>query len=220
MSVAPRRLSRTPGRASATAPIADAGPDAVIAASPPEAAEERPDVAQEVIDGQLEGELQGSAGKPSTRHSQARDHIVVPTSADQAEPELPPTPTQLGLEAPPEPPKGLWSSPSRRPPRKKATGSKSSPLKPRDPPDEAPPRTQRRTSTRIQEMMKPTAQQPEAKEEAISEEVLQKQRLRDELRLLLHRLQEDVALCEKEVERVGKPSGPPAPDVETVKQLT
>lgn len=220
ISVAPRRLSRTPGLASSAAPVSKARPDAVIAASPPETAEDTPEVAQEVIDGQLESELQGSAGKPSTRNSQPRDRIEVPASADQGEPELPPTPTQLGLEAPPEPPKGLFNSPSRRPPRKKALGVKSSPLKPRDPPDEVPPRRHRRTSSRIQGMMKQTEQQPEAKVEKISAEVLQKQHLRDELRVLLQRLQEDVELCEKEIERVRNPAVPPAPDEETVRQLT
>ncbi len=220
LSVAPRKISRTPGRGASEAPVSTAGPDAVIAASPPETAEEAPDVAQEDIDGQLEQELQGSAGKSSTRNPQARDRIEVPASADQGEPELPPTPTQLGLEAPPEPPKGLLYSPSRRPPREKAVGLNSSPLKPRDPPDEEPPRTQRRTSARIQEMMKHLEQQPEAKVDEISEEILHKQRLRDELREHLQRLQEDVEVCEKEIERVRKPGIPLAPDEETLKRLT
>lgn len=220
MSVAPRRLSRTPGRAASAGPTSTGGADAVIAASPPETAEETPDVAQGVIDGQLEQELQGSAGNSSTRNSRARDRIEVPASADQGEPELPPTPTQLGLEAPPEPPKGLLYSPSRRPPRKKSSGVKSSPLKPRDPPDEMPPKTQKRTSARIQEMMKQTERQPEAKVEEISEEVLHKQRRRDELRVHLQRLQEDVEVCEEEIERVRKPGVPPAPNEETLRQLT
>ncbi len=220
LSVAPRKISRTPGRGASEAPVSTAGPDAVIAASPPETAEEAPDVAQEDVDGQLEQELQGSAGKSSTRNPQARDRIEVPASADQGEPELPPTPTQLGLEAPPEPPKGLLYSPSRRPPRKKAAGLNSSPLKPRDPPDEEPPRTQRRTSARIQEMMKHLEQQPEAKVDEISEEILHKQNLRDELREHLQRLQEDVEVCEKEIERVRKPGIPLAPDEETLKRLT
>lgn len=220
MSGAPRRLSRTPGRASSADPTSKGGADAVIAASPPEAADETPDGAQEVIDGQLAQELQGSAGKPSARNSRGRDRIEIPASADQGEPELPPTPTQLGLEAPPEPPKGLLYSPSRRPPRKKAPAVKSSPLKPRELLDEIPPKTQRRTSARIQEMMKQLEQQPEAKVEEISEEVLYKQRLRDELRVHLQRLQEDVEVCEKEIERVRKPGVPPAPDEETLRQLT
>lgn len=219
MSIAPRRLSRTPGRASSATPIPKAALDADIAASPPETVQETPDVVQEVIDGQLEQELQGSAGKPSTRNLRARDRIEVRASANQGEPELPPTPTQLGLEAPPEPPRGLFSSPSRRPPRKKASRVKSSPLKPRYPPENVPPRTQRRTSSRIQEMTKQTIQQPEAKVE-ISEDVLQKQRLRDELRADLQRLQEDVQKCEREVERVRKPGVHPVPDEETLRQLT
>ena len=51
---------------------------------------------------------------------------------DDGEPRLPSTPTQLGLEPPPEPPKGiLLSSPSRRPKRKTRSSMKPSPLKPR-----------------------------------------------------------------------------------------
>ena len=53
-------------------------------------------------------------------------------TGEDGEPRLPSTPTQLGLEPPPEPPKGfLLSSPSRRPKRKIRNTAKSSPLKPR-----------------------------------------------------------------------------------------
>ena len=49
---------------------------------------------------------------------------------EDGEPSLPSTPVQLGLEKPPQPPRGLSSSSPRRRDRKKATGvSKSSPLK-------------------------------------------------------------------------------------------
>lgn len=50
---------------------------------------------------------------------------------DNAKPRLPSTPSQLGLEAPSSPPKGLLlSSPSRRPKRKIRSHARSSPLKP------------------------------------------------------------------------------------------
>jgi len=68
--------------------------------------------------------------------------------------------------------------------------------------------------------MKHLEQQPEAKVDEISEEILHKQSLRDELREHLQRLQEDVEVCEKEIERVRKPGIPLAPDEETLKRLT
>lgn len=55
-------------------------------------------------------------------------------SLDDTEPRLPSTPSQLGLEAPPSPPKGLsFSGCNRKLKRKKRSKVKSSPLKPRDP---------------------------------------------------------------------------------------
>ena len=51
----------------------------------------------------------------------------------EGEPALPLTPTQLGLEKAPEPPRGLlYSSPLRKMAKRKSSGLKSSPLKPRD----------------------------------------------------------------------------------------
>lgn len=51
---------------------------------------------------------------------------------EDAEPRLPPTPSQLGLEAPASSPKGLaFSRPSRKSKKKKLSEVKSSPLKPR-----------------------------------------------------------------------------------------
>lgn len=54
--------------------------------------------------------------------------------SDDGEPSLPSTPIHLGLERPPERPKGLlFSSPSRRQRREGSSRPKSSPLKPQDP---------------------------------------------------------------------------------------
>jgi len=60
--------------------------------------------------------------------------VGAPIEQDEdGEPRLPSTPSQLGLESPPEKPKGLlFSSPSRRPRRKDKPSTKSSPLKPVD----------------------------------------------------------------------------------------
>jgi len=213
LSAAPRRRSRTPGQASSPEKVTKPTKELLIAASPPEAANETQDVAQKTIDGQLEQELQGSAERRSARLPQAHE------GADQGEPELPPTPTQLGLEAPPEPPKGLLNSPSRRPKRKKSSGVQSSPLKPRDPPPEITSKKPRRSSTRIKGMMKQPDKETEAKVEEPSGEVLQKQRTRDELRRQLQKLQADVALCEQEIERDHESDNLPAPDEDTVSRL-
>lgn len=70
---------------------------------------------------------------PLTLHQfkNARLGAHVETEED-GEPSLPSTPTQLGLEAPPERPRGLlFSSPSRRPKRRDNSKAKPSPLKPR-----------------------------------------------------------------------------------------
>lgn len=55
---------------------------------------------------------------------------------EDGEPSLPSTPIHLGLEKPPDPPKGLlFSSPIKRTRRKGTASLKSSPLKPKDTPD-------------------------------------------------------------------------------------
>lgn len=147
---APRRRSRTPGRYSS--PPKHATYD--TRASPPQAAMEI-DPVQGTID-----ELPGQEQAPNlaeTLHSTAEraevrilgivegEDLELPTMPrpfegvapiigrnEDEEPRLPSTPTQLGLEPPPEPPKGvLFSSPSRRSKRRTRTSAKSSPLRPR-----------------------------------------------------------------------------------------
>ncbi|KAI9881304.1 MAG: hypothetical protein M1830_005591 [Pleopsidium flavum] len=219
ISAAPRRRSRTPGQSSSPAKVSKPLEESIIAASPPEAANETQDVAQKSIDGQLGQELQGSAERRSARASQAHETLDASRVAEEGEQLLPLTPTQMGLAAPPEPPKGLLHSPSRRPKRKKISGVKSSPLRLLDPPLEILPKKPRRISTRIRELTRASDTEREAKLEEPSGEVLQKQRIRDELRIQLQNLQEDVALCEREIERDHESDSLPAPDEDTASRL-
>jgi hypothetical protein len=118
---------------------------------------------------------------------------VVPM--DEGEPELPPTPVELGWEAQAPPPSGiLSSSPSsrstRRKKRKASEGVKSSPLKPRD---------QRPDSQAQMDVDGVPLRSLRPKQPEFSEEVLKKQRLRDELAAQLERLKGEVEMLEKEV---------------------
>ena len=147
LSTAPRRRSRTPGRYSS--PRKRASYD--TRASPPEAAMET-DPAQGTLDelrrqeqapnlaessnstaetAQM-GPLGTAEGEDLELHTIPRPFEGVAPGIgrnDDGEPRLPSTPTQLGLEPPPEPPKGiLLSSPSRRPKRKTRASVKASPL--------------------------------------------------------------------------------------------
>jgi hypothetical protein len=66
------------------------------------------------------------------------------------EPSLPSTPVHLGIENPPERPKGLlFSSPSRRPRRGGTSSAKSSPLKPHDPASDLPVERQPHIHTKL-----------------------------------------------------------------------
>lgn len=219
LAAAPRRRSQIFGQASPPAKAFKPVKEPVIPVSPPDAAKEDQEVAQETIDGQLERELQGSTGRRSTRFAPANEQLNASENVDQGEPDLPPTPTQLGLEALPEAPKGLFSSPSRRPKRKQSSGVKSSPLKPRDSPPKILSKKPRRSSTRIKALVEQSEKAPEPEVEKPTEEVLQKQRIRVELQAQLRKLREDVALCEQVIEREQGSGNSPALDDDAVNRL-
>ncbi|PVH83237.1 hypothetical protein DL98DRAFT_559055 [Cadophora sp. DSE1049] len=118
------------------------------------------------------------------------------------EPDLPPTPTQLGIPDPvvTTPPSGIHDTPSKRARRNKALGAtlKSSPLKPRNPPPQEPPqpvpqpelkpdKPKRRKSARFLVPEDPHAS---------------KKKERDDLLKQLQQLQADVALANQENERL------------------
>ncbi|KAG4438475.1 hypothetical protein IFR05_006043 [Cadophora sp. M221] len=118
------------------------------------------------------------------------------------EPDLPPTPTQLGIPDPvvTTPPTGIHDTPSKRARRNKGLGAKlkSSPLKPRDPPPQEPP------APVPQPELKP--EKPRRRKSArflIPEDPhAAKKKERDDLLKQLQQLQADVALANQENERL------------------
>ena len=153
----PTPRSQTPVEDNASAKqghlVMNAGPRA----SPPEDAKDERTAVNGTDGGQQESVPEvadiGSTGitmVPDSQNSQfpftpTQRAPNVPTSGmgigEDGEPSLPSTPSQSGLEPPRERPKGLlFSSPSRRPRRKKRSSVKSSPLKfpdvPPDPPSQ------------------------------------------------------------------------------------
>ena len=195
LTAAPRRRSHTPGRASSPLKTINRDPEVNVLASPPEAA----NTAQEIVDGQLEQELQEGAARRLGRVAKPDKEMDISGHAEPDEPELPPTPTKLGREPPPERPKGLlFSSPSRRARRKKGSSVKSSPLKPRDPPPEKP------LNKIFSPLLKPAPMQQGA-EPDVDEALSGKQKERDKLLRQLRSLQADVARLKDEVARTQDP---------------
>ena len=127
LSAPARRRSRTPGQVSRSSILAQPDIQAQTALNP---------VLNQlqVNDNGLQSlsSAQASLGRDSRQVSgdDIPDSLSRVAEMETEEPELPPTPEQLGLEARPEPPKGLLSSsPTRRVTRRKAA-MKRSPLKP------------------------------------------------------------------------------------------
>jgi hypothetical protein len=112
---------------------------------------------------------------------------------DEGEPELPPTPVELGLEMKAPPPSGILSSSpssrsSQRKKRKVSEGVRSSPLKPKD---------RRPDLDSEMEGVPLLSLRPKVPE--FSEEVLRKLRLKDELTAQLDKLKEEVEMLEAEI---------------------
>jgi len=124
-----------------------------------------------------------------------------PSQPTREEPDLPPTPTQLGIPDPvvTTPPTGIHNTPSKRRKRPRDTKPKPSPLKPRDPPplppaepaEEARPPKRRREEAASRHLVPPD---PHA----------EKKRRRARLQAELEQLEADVALAERETERLRK----------------
>ncbi|MCJ1250947.1 hypothetical protein MMC30_008176 [Trapelia coarctata] len=133
LRAAPRRRSRTPGRQTSPATLVRSSATPNLPESLTRAMEESEEVVQNTLDEQLELELQASATKQSNRAASSQGQRGRTVQSRDGEPELPLTPTQLGLEPAAEPPRGLlYSSPLRRAGKRKSSGIKSSPLKPRE----------------------------------------------------------------------------------------
>ena len=209
MSLTPRRRSHAPQRTSSTAITLEKGPkkSSTISASPPEAAKEVEQRAQEIVDEQLDYELQANTPqKPVTddKHKNLRRDVV--DSQQDGELELPPTPTQLGLEPAPEPPKGLlFSSPSRRAVRRKGANLKTSPLKPRNlAPDNVRGDSSQLPLPSVELEVEDSQLEPEAI--TVDEETSRKQETRQRLLEQLKNIQDDVTRMEAELDRVRDPS--------------
>ena len=152
LSAAPRRRSKTPGRYASPPKRALYDPRA----SPPQAATEAESpqdtlersMGQEQVYSLAEGRESLVGAELINPRSNERAAYELPSTTrllgigmspererdEDGEPRLPSTPTQLGLEPPPEPPNGLLlSSPRRRPKRRIRTSAKESPLKSRIP---------------------------------------------------------------------------------------
>ena len=130
LSAPPRRQSGTPGRASE--PVSTPSDTQVQTISNPPS---RPPQVNDVVEATLPS-AQAMPTKESRRDpgNLTANSLSRTVGHEAEEPQLPPTPEELGLEARPEPPKGiLSSSPTRRVTRRRAA-LKKSPLKPRDEP--------------------------------------------------------------------------------------
>lgn len=142
-----------------------------------------------------------SESRRRVRSSQAAESVAFDTRRRREEPELPPTPTQLGIADPvvTTPPTGIHDTPSKRA-RKKAEKHKSSPLKPRDP---HPPEPTKSTESEPRPKSKETIKHrrsvrflaPEDPHEA-------KKKARDDLLKELRQLQKDIALANQENDRL------------------
>lgn len=158
-------------------------------------------------DDQLTSEL-GAA----TRETEA-DWVLEPPVLEEeyGEPDLPPTPTELGLEKAPERPKGLLSSSpsSRREKRRRRRAReefKSSPLRPGG-----------GQTTRVGEtlsMARPTSDQDE-----VPDAVRKRQTLKDELSAQLQQLKHEVSQLEHWAQRSERPDDFPEPDEEAISKL-
>lgn len=204
LSALPRRRSRTPGRLSPTKankPTAPAAP----------AAEEHVANSAEEVESGSQSLVQMQVLDGATSVAQSQPAFTTPTRSGrriasrklEEEPELPPTPTELGLEPPPEPPKGLFSSsPSRkRAKKRRGAGLKPSPLKLRDsPPD------RRDEDALMQEVDDASVQVEDSQkvqEAAPDPELVKKQEKEKQLQLQVKGLQGDIEVLRAELNRAG-----------------
>ena len=168
-----------------------------VPTSPRQEAQEHQEEAQNIVSDQLEHELQEIVVQSTLDSSLPQEEAPGGHDAESGEPELPPTPSQLGLEKPSVPPTGLlFSSPTRRARRKRTTATKSSPLRPQEtrsaPVDSQAQDSQVRTD--IERALSPEDQRN-------GPDVIAKQATYDELLLQLKGVQGDVRLLEQELGR-------------------
>ena len=203
LSAPPRRRSRTPGRSSPTKakkPTAPAVP----------AVEEHVTNSAEEAEVGPENRVEMQVLEGATSVARTQPGFTTPTRSGrriasrklEEEPELPPTPTDLGLEPPPEPPKGLFSSsPSRkRVKKRRGVGVKPSPLEPRDSP------LDRRDEALTQEVGDASVQvegSQMVEEAAPDPELVKKQEKEKQLQIQVKGLQGDIEVLWAELDRAS-----------------
>ncbi|KKZ63050.1 hypothetical protein EMCG_02551 [[Emmonsia] crescens] len=208
VSVSPRRGSsvpvsalQPPRRSSQRSRISfSAEPGAQLSATRPTSWSKDPGLGQVVEESVTNGRRTRSSSSPNQGNG---------------EPELPPTPTELGRERLPNRPRGLLSSSSpsyrqekKRKRRVKDGVKKPSPLKPKD--------TELARDNAGDDIASPRIFFPE---EVVPDDLGEKQKLRDALSAQLERLKEDIAKIEYETQRYERPDEYPAPDEESVNNL-
>ncbi|KAI9776965.1 MAG: hypothetical protein M1835_005369 [Candelina submexicana] len=223
MSAAPRRRSRTPGASSSPSKASQFIAGAPQSAPLTEARDEHVDAQSRSKGSNLAEDPVSVSTVPEPDTSRMREEDVEP------EPELPPTPVELGLEDPLDnrPPMGILSSPSRRVRRNRRLGEKlkSSPLKPTGDPSGATARVSQVTQ-RPNDGLQPEPEDRVANdtsvhtsrngkrrrtiEKRVADEedaaLASKRRLKEQLLTQLKELQEEVSRYEAEVHSETQPA--------------
>ena len=198
MSASPRRRSRTPGRPASPLKVVSGNHSATISAPVSNIEPTKiTDEAASIVNAHVESTLPAITVAQSGIQSADTRHPELPYAG---EPELPPTPVQLGLEQPAERPRGIdSSSPGSRKGKRRGERSpvKSSPLKPADPP---PSRLEMvDADSRVLEAT--TAQRPIPRKKHVEDpEVVEKRKDVKMLAVQLEELQHDVTRLEAELE--------------------
>ncbi|KAI9700814.1 MAG: hypothetical protein M1836_002183 [Candelina mexicana] len=227
MSAAPRRRSRTPGQSSSPAKASQFTAGVPQSAPRTEAGDEHVDAQSQSKGSNLAEDPVSVSTVPEPDSSRMHEEDV------ESEPELPPTPVELGLEDPLDNrlPTGILSSPSKRVRRNRRLGEKlkSSPLKPTGDPSGATARVSQ-TTQRLDDRLQPELEDRVANdtnvhtlrngkrrrtiEKRVVEEedaaLASKRQLKEQLLTQLKELQEEVARYEAEIYSETQPA-PQAP---------
>ena len=182
-----RELSLSPSRRPHADPLAD-----TIVLAPASEAE------KEVEQSLVEEERLAQAVRRSARRTRGNRLSFLPTPTEETqEPELPPTPEQLGVEKRPQPPEGLLSSSPSHKMSKRKGASYSSPLKPKDLPNKQP--SEEQASGVARQANQGPAPEPEEVED--DPEVVERREQLAQLSAQLQSLKSDVAFLEEEVQQ-------------------
>jgi hypothetical protein len=209
LSAPPRRRSRTPGKEVSRGPESGDRP-----AKSTKRLDPRPPTVPENASTPVP--FRSAVLRRSPPASQGVGNVQPAESREPEEPELPLTPTQRGLEDPvvTTAPSGIHNTPSKRPKRSRGAKAKNSPLKPG---------VVAATEKELQNESEPDrpGKRRKASPELASRHLAppdpyaEKKKLRDQLLEEVQVLQSDIAIAEKENERLRRyyssSKGPPEP---------